>query len=292
MKQYLDFLKHILEHGKKKDDRTKTGTISTFGYQTRYDLSEGFPLLTTKKVFLKGIIYELLWFIKGDTNIKYLVDHDVKIWNDWPYQKYQSSSEYKNETMEEFIEKIKTDNEFASKWGELGPVYGHEWRCFEGKDTEKDQLAWVINEIKTNPNSRRLIVNSWHAAYIDRMALPPCHMLFQFYVSDGKLSCQLYQRSADAFLGVPFNIASYALLTMMIAKICNLEPGELIHTFGDCHIYLNHLDQVNLQLSRTPRKLPKLIIKRDVKNIEDFEYEDFEIVDYDPYPAIKGKVSV
>lgn len=292
MKQYLDFLKHILEHGKKKSDRTGTGTISTFGYQTRYNLSEGFPLLTTKKVFLKGIIHELLWFIKGDTNIRYLVQNDVKIWNDWPYQKYTKSSEYKGETMEEFVEKIKNDEEFALKWGELGPVYGHEWRHFEGQDTYADQLAWVINEIKTNPDSRRLIVNSWHAAYIDKMALPPCHMSFQFYVNDGKLSCQLYQRSADAFLGVPFNIASYALLTLMICKVCNLEPGEFIHTFGDCHIYLNHLEQVNLQLTRTPRKLPKLVIKRDVKNIEDFKYEDFEIVDYDPYPAIKGKVSV
>lgn len=292
MKQYLDFLKHILEHGKKKSDRTGTGTISTFGYQTRYDLSEGFPLLTTKKVFLKGIIHELLWFIKGDTNIRYLVQNDVKIWNDWPYQKYTKSSEYKGETMEEFVEKIKNDDEFALKWGELGPVYGHEWRHFEGQDTYVDQLAWVINEIKTNPDSRRLIVNSWHAAYIDKMALPPCHMSFQFYVNDGKLSCQLYQRSADAFLGVPFNIASYALLTLMICKVCNLEPGEFIHTFGDCHIYLNHLEQVNLQLTRIPRKLPKLVIKRDVKNIEDFKYEDFEIVDYDPYPAIKGKVSV
>lgn len=292
MKQYLDFLKHILKHGKKKSDRTGTGTISTFGYQTRYDLSEGFPLLTTKKVFLKGIIHELLWFIKGDTNIRYLVQNDVKIWNDWPYQKYTKSSEYKGETMEEFVEKIKNDDEFALKWGELGPVYGHEWRHFEGQDTYVDQLAWVINEIKTNPDSRRLIVNSWHAAYIDKMALPPCHMSFQFYVNDGKLSCQLYQRSADAFLGVPFNIASYALLTLMICKVCNLEPGEFIHTFGDCHIYLNHLEQVNLQLTRIPRKLPKLVIKRDVKNIEDFKYEDFEIVDYDPYPAIKGKVSV
>lgn len=292
MKQYLDFLKYILENGKKKEDRTGTGTISTFGYQTRYDLSEGFPLLTTKKVFLKGIIHELLWFIKGDTNIKYLVMNNVKIWNDWPYKKYTESKEYQGETMEEFIEKIKTDDDFSEKWGELGPVYGHEWRHFEGRDNNVDQLAWVINEIKTNPNSRRLIVNSWHAAYVDRMALPPCHMAFQFYVNDGKLSCQLYQRSADAFLGVPFNIASYALLTMMVASICDLEPGEFIHTFGDCHIYLNHLEQVNLQLSREPRKLPKLVIKRKVEKIEDFKFEDFEIVDYNPYPAIKGQVSV
>ena len=292
MKQYLEFIKHILDNGEKKSDRTGTGTISTFGYQMRFDLSKGFPLLTTKKVFLKGIILELLWFIKGSTNIKELVDNNVKIWNDWPYKKYTESVEYKGESMDEFIEKIKTDDAFAEKWGELGPVYGYEWRHFEGKDTEKDQLKWVINEIKTNPDSRRLIVNSWHAAYIERMALPPCHMAFQFYVRNGKLSCQLYQRSTDAFLGVPFNIASYSLLTMMIAKICGLEPGEFIHTFGDCHIYLDHLEQVNLQLSREPKPLPKMIIKRDVKDIEDFKYEDFELVDYDPHPAIKGKVSV
>ena len=292
MRQYLDFLNYILKNGERKEDRTGTGTISAFGYQMRYDLNEGFPLLTTKKVFLKGIIFELLWFIKGDTNIKYLVDHDVKIWNDWPYKKYSESPSYQGESMEEFINKIKVDNEFAQKWGELGKVYGHEWRHFEGQDCFIDQLAWVINEIKTNPNSRRLIVNSWHAAYIKDMALPPCHMAYQFYVRDGKLSCMLIQRSADAFLGVPFNIASYALLTMMIAKICNLGLGELVHTFGDCHIYLNHLEQVELQLSRTPRELPKILIKRDVKNIEDFEYEDFELVDYHPYPSIKGKVSV
>lgn len=294
MKQYLDFLSHILNNGVLKEDRTGTGTISVFGYQNRYNLEEGFPLLTTKKVFLKGIIYELLWFIKGDTNIKYLVDHDVKIWNDWPYKKYTESLEYLENklSMEEFIEKIKKEEEFAKKWGELGPVYGYEWRSFEGKNETIDQLNWVINEIKTNPNSRRLIVNSWHAAYIDKMALPPCHMSFQFYVIDGKLSCQLYQRSADAFLGVPFNIASYALLTMMIAKVCGLGVGEFIHSFGDCHIYTNHIDQVKLQLSRTPKVLPKMIIKKDACNIEDFDYDDFELVGYDPYPAIKGKVSV
>ena len=292
MKQYLDFLKHILENGQEKTDRTGTGTISTFGYQNRYDLNEGFPLLTTKKVFLKGIIHELLWFIKGDTNIKYLVDNNVKIWNDWPYKKYYESDSFQGETMEEFIEKIKTDDEFAKVWGELGKVYGYEWRHFEGEGKVKDQLAWVINEIKTNPDSRRLIVNSWHAAYVDEMALPPCHMSYQFYVRDNKLSCMLIQRSADAFLGVPFNIASYALLTMMIAKVCGLGVGEFVHTFGDCHIYKDHIEQVNLQLSRTPRKLPKMIIKRDVKDIEDFKFEDFELVDYNPYPAIKGKVSV
>lgn len=292
MKQYIQFLKHILDNGKIKDDRTNTGTISTFGYQMRFDLSEGFPLLTTKKVHLKSIIHELLWFISGDTNIKYLVDHDVRIWNDWPYAIYTKSAEYLGESMEEFVLKIKNDLEFAKKWGNLGPVYGYEWRHFEGKDNTVDQLAEVINEIKNNPNSRRLIVNSWHAAYIDKMALPPCHLLFQFYIQDNKLSCQLYQRSADAFLGIPFNIASYALLTMMIAKVCNLELGEFIHTIGDAHIYLNHLDQVKLQLSREPRKLPQMLIKRDVKNIDDFKYEDFELINYHPHSTIKAKVSV
>lgn len=292
MRQYLDFLAYILEKGHKKEDRTGTGTISTFGYQMRFDLKEGFPLLTTKKVHLKSIIHELLWFISGNTNIQYLVKQNVRIWNEWPYEKYKTSSEFNNETIEEFASKVANDDKFAEKWGELGPVYGYEWRHFEGKDGYKDQLKWVIDEIKTNPNSRRLIVNSWHAAYIEKMALPPCHMMFQFYVQDNKLSCQLYQRSADAFLGVPFNIASYALLTMMVAKICNLELGEFVHTIGDCHIYLNHLEQINLQLSRTPRKLPKMKILRDVKNIEDFCYEDFLLEDYNPHPAIKGKVSV
>ena len=292
MKQYLDFVRYILENGERKDDRTGVGTISTFGYQMRFDLNKCFPLLTTKKVFLRGIIHELLWFIRGETNIRPLVLENVKIWNDWPYKKYKESSSYKGETMEEFIEKIKDDEDFAKVWGELGPVYGHEWRHFDGQDCFIDQLAWVINEIKTNPNSRRLIVNSWQAAYVDKMALPPCHMAFQFYVRNGKLSCQLYQRSADAFLGVPFNIASYALLTMMIAKICNLEVGEFIHTFGDCHIYTNHIDQINLQLSREPKELPQMIIHGNQKNIEDFKYEDFELVGYDPYPAIKGEVAV
>lgn len=292
MRQYLDFLNYILETGTKKDDRTSTGTISRFGYQMRFDLSNGFPLLTTKKIHLKSIIHELLWFIKGDTNIRYLVMNDVRIWNDWPYVTYQKSSEYQNETMEDFIEKIKNDAKFALKYGDLGPVYGRQWRGFEGKSQTVDQLKWVIDEIKRNPNSRRLIVNSWNAALIDEMALPPCHAMFQFYVVDNKLSCQLYQRSADAFLGVPFNIASYALLTMMIAKVTGLEVGEFIHTFGDCHIYLNHLDQVNLQLSRTPRALPMMLIKRDVKSIDDFQYEDFELINYQPHPAIKGKVAV
>ena len=292
MKQYLQFLEHILKTGSSKDDRTGTGTITTFGYQMRFDLNEGFPLLTTKKVFLKAIIHELLWFISGDTNIKYLVDNGVKIWNEWPYEKYKKSQEYKNETLEEFVEKIKNDNEFATKWGELGPVYGHEWRHFDGQDCYVDQLAKVINEIKVNPDSRRLIVNAWQAAYVDKMALPPCHMAFQFYVRDNKLSCQLYQRSADAFLGVPFNIASYSLLTMMVAQVCGLELGEFVHTFGDCHIYSNHIEQINLQLSREPRSLPKMKINPNVKDINDFRFEDFELVDYDPHPTIKGAVAV
>ena len=258
----------------------------------RFNLQDGFPLLTTKKVYLRAIIHELLWFISGNTNIKYLVDNDVRIWNEWPYQKYTQSSSYQGETLDEFVLKIKTDDEFAKVWGELGPVYGHEWRHFDGQDCYVDQLQRVIDDIKNNPNSRRLIVNAWQAAYVDKMALPPCHMAFQFYVNNGKLSLQLYQRSADAFLGVPFNIASYSLLLMMVAKITNLELYEFIHTFGDLHIYNDHIEQIKLQLSREPRPLPKMIIHGNQKNIEDFKFEDFELVGYDPHPAIKGKVSV
>lgn len=291
MRQYLDFLQHILDKGSSKEDRTNTGTISTFGYQMRFDLNEGFPLLTTKRVHLKSIIHELLWFIKGDTNIKYLVDRDVRIWNEWPYAKFCKSIDYKGETLDEFVSKIKDDDEFAKVHGNLGPVYGSQWRNFKSDKNTKDQLAWVINEIKNNPDSRRLIVNSWQAADIDEMALPPCHLMFQFYVQNGKLSCQLYQRSADAFLGVPFNIASYALLTMMIAQQCDLELGEFIHTVGDAHIYNNLLEQVDRQLKRSPRALPKMIIKK-ANSIEDYEYEDFELVDYNPYKGIKGVVAV
>lgn len=292
MKQYLKFLEHIKDVGVTKSDRTNTGTISTFGYQMRFDLSEGFPLLTTKRVHLKSIIHELLWFIKGETNIKYLVDNDVRIWNEWPYEKYKASSEYLGESLEEFVQKVKEDEKFAETWGDLGPVYGRQWRHFEGQDKVTDQLANVIHLIKTNPDSRRLIVNAWHAAYIDEMALPPCHMMFQFYVVDNKLSCQLYQRSADAFLGVPFNIASYSLLTMMVAKVCGLELGEFVHTLGDCHIYSNHFKQVDLQLSREPRKLPEMIIHGDQMTIDDFKYEDFELINYDPHKGIKGVVAV
>ncbi|MFH5882594.1 thymidylate synthase [Liberiplasma polymorphum] len=292
MNAYLTFLKHILEKGTIKNDRTNTGTISTFGYQMRFDLSEGFPLLTTKKVHLKSVIHELLWFIKGETNIRPLVLNNVRIWNEWPYETYKKSSDYQNETLDAFIEKIKNDENFAQKHGDLGPVYGKQWRSFEGKETVVDQLKWLIEEIKTNPNSRRLIVNSWNPPLIDKMALPPCHMMFQFYVSNGKLSCQLYQRSADAFLGIPFNIASYSLLTMMVAQATGLEVGEFIHTMGDAHIYQNHLEQVHLQLSRTPKPLPKMVLNPKVKDLFSFTYEDFSLEDYNPHPAIKGKVSV
>ncbi|MBQ8292787.1 MAG: thymidylate synthase [Bacilli bacterium] len=293
MKQYLDLCRTVLEKGTLKEDRTGTGTKSYFGCQMRFDLSEGFPLLTTKKVHLPAIIHELLWFIKGDTNIKYLVDNNVRIWNEWPYVKYTKMPEYLGETQEEFVEKIKNDAEFAEKYGNLGPVYGKQWRAFGGSEGKVvDQLALVIDQIKNNPASRRLIVNAWNPLYIDEMALPPCHMMFQFYVNDGKLSCMLYQRSADIFLGVPFNIASYALLTMMIAKICNLELGEFVHTLGDAHIYTNHFEQVNRQLSREPRELPQMIIHGDQKRIEDFKFEDFELINYNPHKGIKAKVAV
>lgn len=293
MKQYLDLCKHILEHGIYKEDRTGVGVISTFGYQMRFDLAKGFPLLTTKRVHLKAIIYELLWFIKGDTNIKYLVDRDVKIWNEWPYQKYVHSKDFQGETLEEFVLKIKQDEEFAKLYGDLGPVYGHQWRKFEGPNGAMiDQLDYVLREIKQNPSSRRLIVNSWNAALVDQMALPPCHMMFQFYVNDGKLSCQLYQRSADTFLGVPFNIASYALLTMMVAQVSGLELGEFVHTLGDAHIYSNHLDQIKLQLSREPRDLPTMKLNPNVTSLYEFVYEDFTLENYNPHKAIKGEVAV
>ncbi|MDY4494028.1 MAG: thymidylate synthase [Erysipelotrichaceae bacterium] len=290
MQQYLDLCRHVLEHGEKREDRTGTGTISTFGYQMRFDLTKGFPLLTTKKVFYRGIFEELLWFLSGNTNIKPLVDKKVGIWNEWPYDKYSKSPDFKGETLEEFIGKIRDDQEFADKYGDLGPVYGKQWRDFNGVD----QITQLIEGIKNNPFSRRHLVVAYNPSEVKDMALPPCHSLFQFYVSaDGKkLSCQLYQRSGDVFLGVPFNIASYSLLLAMVAQVCDLEPYEFIHTFGDVHIYLNHLDQINEQLSRTPRPLPKLVLNKDVKNIFDFKYEDIKIEDYDPYPAIKGAVSV
>lgn len=293
MRQYLNFLQHILDHGSEKDDRTNTGTISTFGTQMRFDLEKGFPLLTTKKVHLKSIIHELLWFIKGDTNIQYLVQNDVRIWNEWPYAAYQSHPNYHGETMKEFVDKIKTDDEFAKKHGDLGPVYGHQWRHFDGGgETFVDQLQDVIEQIKINPSSRRLIVSAWNPLMIDQMALPPCHMMFHFYVRNGRLSMLMYQRSGDAFLGVPFNIASYSLLLMMVAQVTNLKVGELIHTVGDAHIYKNHLSQVEEQLSRTPRTLPKMSINKERTSIEDFVYDDFTLENYHPHPAIKGKVSV
>ena len=290
MKQYLDLCRYILENGETRMDRTQTGTKSCFGYQMRMDLREGFPLLTTKKVFFRGIAEELLWFISGNTNIQPLVQKNVRIWNEWPYEKYKKSDDYQNEMMEEFIEKIKNDDEFALKYGDLGPVYGKQWRDFFGVD----QLKELIEGLKENPFSRRHIISAWNPAQLNEMALPPCHAFMQFYVSSDQkyLSCQLYQRSADVFLGVPFNIASYALLTHLIASVCGYEAKEFIHTFGDVHIYKDHLEQIELQLTRTPRKLPQIKINPAITNIEDFTYEDLEIIGYDPYPAIKGKVSV
>ena len=264
MKQYLDLLRHIYEDGVVKTDRTGVGTKSIFGWQCRYDLSEGFPLLTTKKVHLKSIIYELLWFLSGSTNIGYLKEHGVSIWDEW-----------------------------ADENGDLGPVYGHQWRSWPTPDGGSiDQISKLIETIKHNPDSRRMLVSAWNVAEVDSMALPPCHCLFQFYVAEGKLSCQLYQRSADTFLGVPFNIASYALLTMMIAQVCGLAPGEFIHTTGDTHLYLNHLEQAALQLSREPRPLPKMKINPEVKDIFSFKYEDFTLAGYDPWPATKAPVAV
>lgn len=288
MKAYLDLCRYVLEKGTFKMDRTKTGTKSVFGYQMRFDLSEGFPLLTTKKVHLRSIIHELLWFISGNTNIKYLVDNGVRIWNEWPYEIFKKSKDYQGESMNDFVEKIKSDDDFATKYGDLGPVYGAQWRNFNGID----QLQYILDELKNNPNSRRMILSAWNPSEIHSMALPPCHTLIQFYVADGKLSLQLYQRSADIFLGVPFNIASYALLLMMVAQVTGYKVGEFVHTLGDAHIYQNHFDQIKLQLSRTPKQPPKMILNPNVKSLYDFKYEDFELKDYDPHPAIKGKVAV
>ncbi len=289
-----------MDHGVDRSDRTGTGTRSVFWYQFRCDLQAWFPLLTTKKVFTKGIIHELLWFLSGDTNIKYLVDNDVRIWNEWPFQAYLKKNnleekypkytlEWEDE-MKIFIEKIKTDAAFAKQWGELWPVYGYQWRNFNGEGI--DQIQKVIDTCKNNPNSRRNLVVAYNPAQADQMALPPCHSLFQFYIANNKLSCQLYQRSIDSFLGLPFNIASYSLLVHMIAQVCGLEVGEFIHTSGDLHIYHNHFDQVAEQLSREPRPLPKLKINPDIKDIFWFKFEDFEIVDYNPCPAIKAPIAV
>ena len=293
MKQYLELCKKVLEEGSYKDDRTGTGTYSLFGYQTRYNLEEGFPLVTTKKVFLRGIIHELLWFISGSTNIKYLVDNDVHIWDDWAYKAYKNSNEFEGEDMKGFAARIKSldkNDPFVVKWGELGPVYGRQWRNFNEQGV--DQLQNLIDQIKNNPNSRRLIISAWNPCEVDKMALPPCHSFMQFYVINGKLSCQLYQRSADIFLGVPFNIASYSLFTMMIAQVCGLKPGEFVHTMGDAHIYSNHVEQIKLQLSREPKKLPTMKINPNVKSIFDFKIEDFELEGYEPWPRIKGEVAV
>lgn len=290
MEQYKKLCEDILAQGKYKRDRTNTGTISMFGHQSRYDLSKGFPLLTTKKVYFKGVLVELLWFISGSTNIQPLVQQNVHIWDDWPFEKYKNSVQYQGETIKEFAAKVANDDEFAKKWGDLGPVYGYQWRNFFGVD----QIKELEHELRTNKFSRRHILCAWNPAQVKDMALPPCHSFIQFYVDeDDRLSCQLYQRSADIFLGVPFNIASYATLTMMLAKVCNLKLGDFVHTMGDAHIYVNHIDQIKLQLSRECRKLPTLLIKNDdAKSITDFKASDFEVVDYDPWPVIKGEIAV
>ena len=292
MKQYLDMCRYILEHGEDRPDRTGTGTRSVFGYQTRYDLREGFPLLTTKKMYLRPIAEELLWFIKGDTNIKYLVDRNVKIWNEWPYEDFKKSEDFNGETLEEFVEKIKNDDEFAKKHGNLGPVYGAQWRNFNNEGT--DQLMKLIDSLKNNPFSRRHIISAWNPSQVDEMALPPCHTLMQFYVSSDKkyLSCQLYQISADTFLGVPFNIASYALLTCMLAQVCGYEPKEFIHTIGDAHIYKDHFDVVKTQIEREPLPLPHLVLNKDIDNLFDFKIEDIKLEGYQSHGPLKGKVSV
>ena len=301
MQQYLDLVRHIRDHGVKKEDRTGTGTVSIFGHQMRFDLAHGFPLVTSKKVHLKSILHELLWFIRGDTNIRYLVENGVGIWNDWPYQNWlretgqdTSLEMYSPEwraVMKEFIEKIKTDRDFATQYGDLGPVYGKQWRNFGGVD----QLTQLIEDIKSNPDSRRLIVSAWNPRDIPVMVksgLPPCHSLFQFYVVDGKLSCQLYQRSADVFLGVPFNIASYAILTMMIAQVSGLGLGDFVHTFGDAHLYLNHMDQVEEQLSRSTFDLPTMKINPQVTSLFDFVFDDFELQNYQSHGPIAAPVAV
>ena len=290
MEQYKELCREILSKGKFKSDRTGTGTISLFGAQKRYNLEEGFPLLTTKKVFFRGILVELLWLISGETNIQPLVKQNVHIWDEWPFEKYKNSDEYQNESIKEFATKVANDDEFAKKWGDLGPVYGKQWRDFFGTD----QIKKLENDLRNNKFSRRLIVSAWNPSQVEDMALPPCHAFFQFYVDeDNRLSCQLYQRSADIFLGVPFNIASYSTLTMMLAQVCGLKLGDFVHTIGDAHIYVNHIDQINLQLSRECRPLPKLnILNKDAKSITEFKMEDFEIVGYDPHPAIKGVVAV
>jgi thymidylate synthase len=290
---YLDLIREILDNGVDKSDRTGTGTRSIFGYQMRFDLSKGFPLVTTKELHLKSIIHELIWFIKGDTNIKYLAENKVRIWDDWPFAKYKNSESYQGETVREFTDKILVDDAFAQQWGDLGPVYGRQWRNWRGIDgTVVDQIKDLIHSLKNNPDSRRHLVSAWNPAEVNQMALPPCHCLFQFYVANNKLSCQLYQRSADVFLGVPFNIASYALLTHMIAEVLDMEVGHFVHTLGDAHIYHNHFEQCQLQLTREPFDLPKVSFKRKVNSIEDFTFDDIIIENYQFHPKIKGEVAV
>jgi thymidylate synthase len=305
MRQYLELLEDIKQNGVRKSNRTGTDQIGVFGRQLRFDLSRGFPAMTTKKLFMRGIIHELIWFLKGSTNIKYLVDNDIHIWDEWPYRHYlmeqgkrlpDSASQDWKEGIKQFTDKIKNDDKFAKQWGELGPVYGYQWRNWPTPDGGHiDQIAKAIDLIKNTPDSRRIIVSAWNTADIDEMSkagIPPCHLLFQFYVANGKLSCQMYQRSADTFLGVPFNIASYSLLTMMMAQVTGLKPGDFVHTFGDTHLYVNHLEQVEKQLSREPKKLPAMKINPKVKSIDDFKFEDFELVGYDPHPAISAPIAV
>jgi len=292
MRQYHELMDRVLREGIDKSDRTGTGTRSVFGHQMRFDLAEGFPMVTTKKLHLKSILHELIWFISGDTNIRYLCQNGVRIWDDWPFATYAKSADYDGIDMKEFAARIAADADFAAKWGNLGPVYGYQWRFWPGPNGPVDQLRDVLEGIRRNPDGRRHIVSAWNPGYIDEMALPPCHAFFQFYVADGKLSCQLYQRSADIFLGVPFNIASYALLIHMMAQDLGLGVGDFVHTLGDAHIYSNHMDQVQLQLSREPRALPTLKLNPSVKSLFDFRFEDVELVGYDPHPHIPAPVAV
>ena len=292
MRQYHELMDRVLREGIDKSDRTGTGTRSVFGHQMRFDLAEGFPMVTTKKLHLKSILHELIWFISGDTNIRYLCQNGVRIWDDWPFATYAKSADYDGIDIKAFAARVADDAEFAAKWGDLGPVYGYQWRFWPGPNGPVDQLRDVLEGIRRNPDGRRHIVSAWNPGYIDQMALPPCHAFFQFYVADGKLSCQLYQRSADIFLGVPFNIASYALLVHMMAQDLGLEVGDFVHTLGDAHIYANHMEQVQLQLSRELRPLPTLSLNPDVKSLFEFRYEDVELVGYDPHPHIPAPVAV
>ena len=292
MKAYHDLIHRVLAEGVHKEDRTGTGTLSVFGHQMRFDLQAGFPMMTTKKLHMKSILHELIWFIRGETNIRYLCQNSVRIWDDWPYAKYKASGDFQGEDIRAFAERIAEDSAFAEKWGELGPVYGHQWRSWPGPNGAVDQLKQVLEDLRRNPDSRRHIVSAWNPGYIDQMALPPCHAFFQFYVAEGKLSCQLYQRSADIFLGVPFNIASYALLVHFMARDLGLGVGDFVHTLGDAHIYSNHIDQVKLQISREPRTLPTLWLNPDVSSLFDFTFDDVRLEGYDPHPHIAGAVAV